>query len=111
MRSNTKVILLSNNKSKMLFLGKVEVDNPDSRRTIVLLDKPNKLPRFGSRVFTKKTDDYSFLGKIRDLIGPVKNPWVIISRNTKEQIDVGTDVYFSKIKKKSKGRTGKRSSN
>ncbi len=105
------MIVLKNDKSKMLFLGKVEVDNPDSRRTIVLLSKPNKLPRFGSRVFTKKMEEYSFIGKIRALIGPVKNPWVIISKNTKEQIDIGTEVYFSKIKKKSKGRTGKRGSN
>ncbi|MHA1449090.1 MAG: H/ACA ribonucleoprotein complex subunit GAR1 [Candidatus Hodarchaeales archaeon] len=102
---------MNSNKSKMIFLGKVEVDITESRRTIVLLDKPNKLPRFGSRVFTRKMDDYSFFGKIKDIIGPVKNPWVIISKNTNSQIEAGTEVYFNWTKKKSKGRTGKRYSN
>ncbi|MHA2297870.1 MAG: hypothetical protein ACXAEU_17610 [Candidatus Hodarchaeales archaeon] len=87
---------MQTDKNKMLFLGYLESDNPDTKTAIVKLNSSSRLPAFRSRVFVKKNNQYIPVGLIKDLIGPVKEPWVVITKKHNTSLGKDVEIYYEK---------------
>jgi rRNA processing protein Gar1 len=63
-----------------------------------LLVQVTKPYPFGAKIVNKQLES---IGKIVDVIGPVKTPYLVINtRNAEAQAKVGETVYLSSVKRK-----------
>ncbi|MFW9994803.1 MAG: hypothetical protein ACFFD4_22365 [Candidatus Odinarchaeota archaeon] len=98
---------MQSKKDKLLQLGLLVTDNPGTKTAVIKLDDSSRLPAFYSQVLEKKGDNFVPVGHIKDLIGPVKEPWVVITKKVDKSLEKGAVFYYKKTsgKKKKKFRS------
>ncbi|WP_081623021.1 H/ACA ribonucleoprotein complex subunit GAR1 [Archaeoglobus sulfaticallidus] len=78
-----------------------------TKRFVVVKANPNKLPKIGSQLVTRKLE---IVGRVYDIIGPVKSPFLLIKPKKGLNLEkLADEMLFVKGEDNGRNRKGKRS--